>query len=63
MDIEKSLENFLAMETTPTHFQTAKPFWESKLGQDSLELYVKAMCNGKRYNNGFKPETHHAIRN
>ena len=41
--------------------KTTKVFWTSEMESAALELYVQAVREGKRSDNGFKPETHRAI--
>ena len=35
--------------------KTTKVFWTSEMESAALELYVQAVCEGKRSDNGFKP--------
>ncbi|KNZ56439.1 uncharacterized protein VP01_2403g2 [Puccinia sorghi] len=54
-------QSSIIIDNTPTGRKSAKLFWTSDLERSALELYVQAVRNGKRLDNGFKPETHQAI--
>ena len=51
-----SSENTTASGRKPT-----KLFWTSEMERAALELYVQAVREGKRADNGFKPEKHRAV--
>ena len=38
-----------------------KLFWTTEMERAAMELYVEAVRQGKRSDNGFKPETHRSI--
>ncbi|KNZ47913.1 uncharacterized protein VP01_604g5 [Puccinia sorghi] len=59
--ISASIFSSLAVKTTPRGRKVVKLFWMAELEQASLKLYVQAVRDGKRSNNGFKPETHCAV--
>ena len=51
----------VGLGTTSGSRKTVKLFWSSEMEWAALELYVQAVREGKRLDNGFKPKTHRAI--